>query len=65
MRGIVTAREMLRLGGVKAPCPATIAPQLATKATRPPAGSAWIYHLKLKWVPRLVLPFRGVPGKAA
>ncbi len=48
MRGIVTGRQVSRLGGVKVPCPESIAAQLATQATRPPAGAGWIYQVKFK-----------------
>ena len=48
MRGIVTGREMSHLGGVKIPCPDSIAPHWVTKATRPPAGTGWIFHVKFK-----------------
>ncbi|TDV21037.1 DNA ligase D [Paraburkholderia caballeronis] len=40
------AKEAPLAGAVRAPLPATLAPELATPADAPPAGDDWLYELK-------------------
>jgi bifunctional non-homologous end joining protein LigD len=40
------APRAMPVGAVKAPMPKSIAPMLATLATRPPAGDSWLYEVK-------------------